>query len=97
LSVDIGGKSIIVAYHEAFDSVGMYINKTGNPISQITFGGMSKGGQLERLETMKSEDYWVVWQNFFPQADVNRIDIANGNDVKLTSTSRTNLFQSRQI
>jgi hypothetical protein len=71
-SVKIGGKDIVVAYHQEFDSVGMYVNKIGKPINKISLGGKSGLEQLPRLETMKSEAYWVVWQNFFPQTDVNR-------------------------
>jgi hypothetical protein len=24
------------------------------------------------METMKAQAYWVVWQNFYPQSEVNR-------------------------
>ncbi len=72
LNVEIGGRDVVVAYHENFDSVGMYYNDTGAPVTQVEFGGLAGDGKLPRLETMKAEAYWVVWQNFFPQTDVNR-------------------------
>ena len=72
LNVRLGGRDIVVAYHEDFDSVGMYTNDTGAPVSRIAFGGESDRGRLQRLETMKAQAYWVVWQNFFPQTEVNR-------------------------
>lgn len=72
LSIDIGGRDIVVAYHDEFDSVGMYYNDTGKPVSRIAFGGESDHGRLPRLETMKAQAYWVVWQNFFPRTEVNR-------------------------
>lgn len=72
LNAEIGNRNIVVAYHEDFDSVGMYYNDTGTLVTRIEFGGESDQGQLPRLETMKSQAYWAVWQNFFPQSDVNR-------------------------
>ena len=72
LNVEIGGRDIVVVYHEDFDSVGMYRNESGQPVSRIAFGGESDRGPLPRLETMKAQAYWVVWQNFFPQSEVNR-------------------------
>ena len=72
LNVDVGGRDIVVTYHKDFDSVGMYYNDTGLPVTSIEFGGESDQGHLARLETMKAQAYWVVWQNFFPQSEVNR-------------------------
>ncbi len=72
LNVEIGGRDIVVAYHPDFDSVGMYYNDSGTPVTRIAFGGESDQGLLPRLETMKAQAYWVVWQNFYPQTDVNR-------------------------
>ena len=72
LNVEIGNRDIAIAYHRNFESVGMYYNDTGKPVTHIEFGGKSDQGQLPRLETMKAAAYWVVWQNFFPQTEVNR-------------------------
>ena len=72
LNIEVGGRNIVVAYHEDFGSVGMYYNDTGTPVTRVKFGGDSDQGQLPRLETMKAKAYWVVWQNFFPQSEVNR-------------------------
>ncbi len=54
------------------DSAGIYVNDSGGSISRIEFDGYNDRGQLSRLPTMKAQAYWVVWQNFFPQTDVNR-------------------------
>ncbi len=72
MNVEPGGHDVVVAYHKDFESVGMYVNDSGGPVSRIEFGGNSDRGQLTRLPTMKAQAYWVVWQNFFPQTDVNR-------------------------
>ncbi|MDH3967353.1 MAG: DUF3179 domain-containing protein, partial [Rhodospirillales bacterium] len=72
LNVEIGGRDIVVAYHKDLDSVGMYCNDTGAAVASIDFGGDSDRGRLPRLESMKAQAYWVVWQNFYPRTEVNR-------------------------
>ena len=72
MNVELGGQDVVVAYHKDLDSVGMYVNDSGGPVGRIEFGGNSDRGHLTRLPTMKAQAYWVVWQNFFPQTDVNR-------------------------
>ncbi len=72
LNVEIGGRDIVVAYHEDLDSVGMYCNDTGAEVTRVAFGGDSDRGPLPRLESMKAQAYWVVWQNFYPRTEVNR-------------------------
>ena len=76
MNIRLGNRDIVVAYHKEQDSVGMYVNNSGNPVHEIEFGGKSDQGLLSRLETMKSSVYWIVWQNFFPQTDVNRAPLA---------------------
>ena len=72
MNTRLGDRDIVVAYHEKQDSVGMYVNTSGHRVHAIEFGGRSDQGVLPRLETMKAAIYWIVWQNFFPQTDVNR-------------------------
>lgn len=73
LNAEIGGQKIVIAYHEDYDSVGMYANPKNEKIESIAFGGHSNIGKLCRVPTMKSQAYWMVWQNFFPNTAVNRI------------------------
>ena len=72
MNVRLGDREVVVAYHSDLDSVGIYVNDSGNPVRSIAFGGRSDQGDLQRLETMKAAVYWIVWQNFFPQTEVNR-------------------------
>lgn len=72
MNVELGDLDVVVAYHKDFDSVGMYVKDSRGPVSRIEFGGNSDRGQLSRLPTMKAQAYWVVWQNFFPQTNINR-------------------------
>lgn len=72
MNVRLGDCNIVVAYHKEQDSVGMYVNNNASPVRAVEFGGRSDQGPLPRLETMKAAVYWIVWQNFFPQTDVNR-------------------------
>ena len=71
-NVEIGRRSIVVACHKDLDSVDMYYNDRGERVSKVESGGYSDRGKLPHVETMKAGAYRVVWQNFFPQTDVNR-------------------------
>ena len=76
MNIRMGDRDIVVAYHKEQDSVGMYVNTSGKPVQSIEFGGQSDQGLLPRLETMKAAVFWIVWQNFFPQTEVNRAPLA---------------------
>lgn len=72
VNVTVGEKDIVVAYDPEFESVGVYYNDSGSPVSQINFWGESDRGQLSRVETVKAGTYWCVWVNYFPETDLNR-------------------------
>ncbi len=73
INVVVGDKAIVVAYDENFQSLGIYYNPTGMEISSINFWGNTAHGQLERVESVKAGAYWMIWANFFPETDVNRL------------------------
>jgi hypothetical protein len=72
INVEIGGRNIVVAYDPNYESVGIYYNDSGRPVSQIDFWGESDQGKLRRVETVKAATYWCVWFNYFPETDLNR-------------------------
>jgi hypothetical protein len=69
----VGGRDIVVAYAPLFESVGIWYNDSGSPISQVDFFGKSDQGQLSRVETVKAGMFWHVWVEFFPHTDINRV------------------------
>ncbi len=69
----VGGMDVVVAYDEYFESLGVFYNPTGAPIEEIDFYGNVKTGKLLRVETLKAGAYWIVWANFFPSTDINRV------------------------
>ena len=73
INVRVGGRDIVVAYDPGFDSVGVYYNDYGAPVTTVNFWGESDRGQLSRVETVKAATYWCVWANFFPETDLNRL------------------------
>jgi hypothetical protein len=73
LDLDIGGTIIHVVYHLDDESLGMYIGSRETVGVDIAFGGRVDGRILPRLSTMKSEAFWVVWQNFYPETVVNPV------------------------
>jgi hypothetical protein len=74
INVQVGGRDIVVAYDPEFESVGVYYNDSGAPVSTINFWGESDRGKLARVETVKAASYWFVWVNYFPETDLNRLD-----------------------
>lgn len=73
INVKVGGRDVVVAYDPEFESVGIYYNDSGAPVSKINFWGESDRGKLPRVETVKAASYWFVWVNYFPETDLNRL------------------------
>ena len=72
INTTVGGRDVVVAYDENFESLGIYYNTTGTRITNIDFFGNTNAGPLARVETLKAGAYWIIWSTFFPQTDVNR-------------------------
>lgn len=73
INVQVGERDIVVAYDPDFESVGIYYNDSGAPVSRVNFWGESDTGTLQRVETVKAATYWCVWFNYFPETDLNRL------------------------
>ena len=76
INVEVGGRSVVVAYDADYDSIGVYYNDTGVPVAEIDFFGDTPRGRLRRVETLKAGLYWFIWCNFFPQTDLNRVAVS---------------------
>jgi hypothetical protein len=76
INVQVGGRDIVVAYDPQFESVGVFYNDSGVPVTSIDFWGASDRGKLARVETVKAGSYWCVWVNYFPETDLNRLNVA---------------------
>ena len=55
------------------ESLGVWYNDTGAPVTAIDFFGHTSAGQLKRVEALRPGLFWHVWAEFFPHTDVNRI------------------------
>ena len=74
VNAKVGGQDVVIAWDEQYQSLGVWFNHTGAEIASIDFWGMADAGQrLTRVETTKAGAFWVVWANFFPTTDVNRV------------------------
>ena len=73
INATIGGRDIVVSYDPKYESVGVWYNESGLPVTQIDFFGKSDQGQLKRVETLKSGMFWHVWVEFFQHTDINRV------------------------
>lgn len=74
---EVGGQTIVLAWHPVFESLGIWYNNTGAPVTEIDFWGNTPGGKLRRVEQVKPGMFWHVWAEFFPHTDVNRISHAD--------------------
>ncbi|HIG40256.1 MAG: DUF3179 domain-containing (seleno)protein [bacterium] len=72
INTQVGGRNIVVAWDDQRESLGIYYNDTGAPISNINFWGETGTSKIERVETVKAGSYWCVWVNYFPKTDINR-------------------------
>jgi hypothetical protein len=74
INAKVGGEDVVIAWDEEYQSLGVYFNFTGEKVQGIDFFGLTdNGAKLPRIETLKAGAYWLVWTNFFPQTDLNRI------------------------
>ena len=74
INVEIGGTPIVVDYDPEFDVVSAFFNTTDVDVTDIDiFGNTGNGGQLERVNTLKSRLFWFIFAEFYPDTDVNRV------------------------
>ncbi len=74
VNTTVGERSIVLAWHPLYESLGAWWNDSGSPVTEIDFFGKSDQGQLERVEALKAGMFWHVWAEFFPHTDINRVD-----------------------
>lgn len=70
---EVGGKKLVVAWSPRYESLGVWYNDSGKPVTEIDFFGNTSAGQLKRVEFLKPGLFWHVWAEFYPDSDVNRI------------------------
>ena len=73
VNAEVGGHPLVVAWDPRYESLGVWYNDTGKPITEIDFFGKTPAGQLKRVETLKPGLFWHVWVEFFPHTDINRV------------------------
>ncbi|MEJ2763396.1 DUF3179 domain-containing protein [Photobacterium sp. MCCC 1A19761] len=73
MNTTIGGQNVVISYDHDFESLGIFYNPTGQKITEIDFYGQTQYGKLPRVETVKAGAYWIIWANFFPETDINRV------------------------
>jgi len=75
LNTVVGGRAIVAAYDEDYESLGIWYNDSGSDVTQIDFHGDSEQGRLKRVETVRAGAYWCVWAHYFPTTEINRSNI----------------------
>jgi len=74
VNAEVGGQPLVVAWDPRYESLGIWYNDSGEPVTEIDFFGKTPAGQLKRVETLKPGLFWHVWVEFFPHTDINRIE-----------------------
>jgi hypothetical protein len=73
VNVQIGGRPIVIDYDNEFDVVAAFFKSSGEPVTDVDiFGHTANGEILERVNTLKSNLFWFILVEFYPQTDVNR-------------------------
>lgn len=72
VNTSVGGRDIVVAHSEEYESLGIWFNHHDGPINEVDFFGCSDRGPLERVHTLKPGMFWHVWAEYFPHTDINR-------------------------
>ncbi|MCG7585464.1 DUF3179 domain-containing (seleno)protein [Photobacterium sp. OFAV2-7] len=73
INATIGGKEVVISYDEEFKSLGVFYNTTGKTVTEVDFYGQTPNGKLPRVESVKAGAFWLIWANFFPETDINRV------------------------
>lgn len=69
----VGGRDVVVAWDPKYESLGVWWNDSGQPVTEIDFFGKSPAGQLKRVENVRPGMFWHVWAEYFPNTDINRM------------------------
>ncbi|EEE39104.1 hypothetical protein RKLH11_2950 [Rhodobacteraceae bacterium KLH11] len=73
VNANVGGRDVVVSLDPKFESLGVWYNDFGKPVTRCDFWGHSDQGQLKRVETLRAGVFWHVWSEFFPNTDINRV------------------------
>jgi hypothetical protein len=73
VNAEVGGHPLVLAWHPRYESLGVWHNDTGEPVTEIDFFGNTPSGRLKRVEALRPGLFWHVWVEFFPHTDINRV------------------------
>jgi hypothetical protein len=80
VNANVGGQDVVVSLDPKYESLGIWYNDSGVPVTRCDFWGMSDQGRLRRVETLRAGVFWHVWAEFFPSTDINRITVGQKQD-----------------
>ncbi|MGV6803079.1 MAG: DUF3179 domain-containing (seleno)protein [Ruegeria sp.] len=84
INANVGGRDVVVSLDPKYESLGVWYNDSGKPVTRCDFWGQSDQGQLKRVETLRAGVFWHVWSEFFPNTDINRAtNSSKGNKVSV--------------
>ncbi len=73
VNAEVGGHPLVVTWDPRYESLGVWYNDTGEPVTEIDFLGNTPAGKLKRVEELRPGLFWHVWAEFYPHTDINRV------------------------
>ena len=72
----LGGQPLVASWDANYHTLGIFKRPNEDIVNNNidVYGKGENGEQFERLNTVKAGLFWFVWQNFFPQTDVNPME-----------------------
>lgn len=77
VNASVGGRDLVISWDPKFESLGVWFNNTGAPVTGIDFFGETPTGRLKRVDVLKPGMFWHVWAEYYPHTDINRIGSAD--------------------
>lgn len=73
VNTQVDGNPLVIAWDPIYESLNVWVNDTGAPVTEIDFFGKTPDRQLQRSPDVKAGLFWHVWAEFFPHTDINRL------------------------
>ncbi|SMP16185.1 DUF3179 domain-containing (seleno)protein [Shimia sagamensis] len=74
INTEVGGQALVLSWDPIYESVNIWVNDTGKPVTQINFWGETPDATLKRSSDVKPGMFWHVWAEFFPHTEINRVE-----------------------
>ena len=75
INTNVAGRDLVVCIDLKYESLGVWYNDSGSPVTRCDFWGESDQGELTRVESLRAGVFWHVWAEFFPHTSINPVTV----------------------